>query len=151
MTTIRQTIITNLISALQGITITNGYETDVGLNVFEWLQYSTDATVRPCLIVKDVKDYPEKNTDPISDRRLDIEIIAEADGTNAIADVRKIIGDVFVAIVAGGNFGGKVYWIEDTEVTMACIHEEDIIAGASIKFTFYYETEYMNPYNTRNV
>ena len=150
-TTIRQSIVNNVITALQTILVSNGFNTDVGVNVFEWLEYSTDSTVRPCLIVRDRSDKPEKNEPHVSDRRLTLEILIQTSGTACVSQARSIIGDIYDAIKTGDSFGGYVYWIEEQGDDMEAIHEEDKNCSDQLTFTLFYKTEYMNMYNVRNV
>lgn len=150
MNTKRQDIVDAVVVALQDIRTVNGYNSDVGLNVYEWLKHSTDSTVRPCLIVRDPKDSVELNEPHVSDRRLTIEIVAQSDGTSAVDNLRGILGDIYKAMKNGDSFGGNIYWIEDGGDEMDGVHEEDLIFSAVVTFTLYYKTGLLDPYTIIN-
>jgi hypothetical protein len=149
-TTIRQSIITNLKTRMQTIRTANGYNTEAGMNVFEWLEYSTDATVRPAIIIRDPEDNVDQYGAHEKGRKLYVEIVVQTDGTDAVSDARSIIGDVEKAIGTDETFSGLCYMTEDAGNEMESKHEEDILATAKIKYNLYYKTGLWDPYTTIN-
>jgi hypothetical protein len=148
--TIRQNIITALKTRMQTIRIGNGYNTDAGMNVFDWLEYSTDATVRPAIIIRDTDDSVEEYGAHVKDRKLSVEILIQTDGSDAVKDARSIIGDVEKVLGTDETLGGYCYAAEDAGNEMESKHEEDILVTAKIKLMLHYRTGLWDPYTTIN-
>lgn len=109
-TTIRQSIVTAILTQLALVTTANGYETTVG-TVGEW-RPPTDsyepAVDAPALTVFDVTDDWEDFSFG-QDRALH-KLTVEVRGTTATGSTaptlaRKLIGDIHKAMVAGGTWG----------------------------------------------
>ena len=95
---IRQSIVESIIARLQTITVANGYETNLGSNVFDWKLSAVQEGSLPCVALRDTNETIERrggnhlhtlsneleakadgsdsqvyNTDPVENEQLDFE------------------------------------------------------------------------------
>lgn len=107
-------------AALAGITVANGYQTDIGSNVFRNLEYETapDDSLWPCTVLfpgelssgLEGEVLPEcgqqNNFLPISIEAYTLDDARGTIGQKAKDDLRKILSDL-------GYFGGLVELVQD--------------------------------------
>ena len=95
-TPIRQTLIDNIKTQLQTITTGNGYETNLGSNVFEWRETPLQQSELPGIVIRDPSNQQTKTFGKHeSVLKLEIEIYTQGLPVvtrKAIADVIKCIG-----------------------------------------------------------
>lgn len=111
--TIRQQIVTKVITQLKRIKTSNTYSiygntanylTNAGDNVNEWRDAPFGPDELPALIVRDLSEPVIESPSPRSDRivrQLHIQVEAVAIGDNPSADIRKMLADVEAAIGEG--------------------------------------------------
>ncbi len=151
--TIRQQIINAIDVRLKTILVSNGFKTNLGLNVFEWRVTELTEAELPALIYRDTESAVGDSPPESFDRQrqlLDIEIDVVVSGSTAPADLRKAIGDVMVAI---GSTREAREWndlAEDTiqgSESISIEHEERRVAGARLFFSIQYVSGIFNPYS----
>ena len=136
----REKIMAKLLTQLSIITVTNGYYTNVGGDVREWDVIPMDASECPCLIVQDGEDKIQCGH-ARHQHVLDVEITAVASGSTAVADARKMLGDVYDALGTDESIGGYVEDIDYEGDTIMLIHPETRIAAGSISLKLHFNTE----------
>lgn len=137
----RQQITDKLKTMLQDIKIANGYNSDLGNNVFEWRLFPFQEDNLPAIEYRDIDCEIESPPARRHDHKLaiDIEIIT-ASGSTTPETIRKMIEDVHKAI--GKNAFFDKLAIKTGPVSNSIQMEQDnkIIAGALLKFSITYAT-----------
>ncbi len=144
MANTRQSIIDTIDTQLKTILTANGYDTDLGSNVFEWRQVPLQASELPALIYRDAMSETEiivldKHTHKLT---LEVEVKTEPgaiDGTLA----RKMIADVVKAIGVDHTWGALAIKTDplNSEIIFDEGGKEKIISGAIINFEIMYRTD----------
>src|SRR3989304_4120460 len=96
---IRQQIMTAIDTRLKLITVTNGYETNAGNNVYEFWDVALEDDELPAIIWRDGAEDSDLLVNTTQDRTLTIELTLQALGLTAPAILRKLIADVEKAIL----------------------------------------------------
>ena len=100
----RQDIVTALVSGLGDIRTANGYDTDCGAKVKEWEKFSDPAKDADALHVRDVScsprdpDEENDNTEELHFKGLKLQIIVLRSGGETAAELRKAVADVYKRI-----------------------------------------------------
>jgi len=141
-------ILTQLETALRGVTVANGYQTDAGKSVFKNLEYETapEADLWPCIIYFPGElssgtdgEVPaglgeQNNFLPVT---LEAYIVDDERGTAG----QKLKEDLRKAITAAGRFGELVELVQDyksaTEVRAGA---ESYWSAVSASFILFYVT-----------
>lgn len=146
-TPIRQTLINNIKTQLQTITVANSYETNLGSNVFEWRESPLQQSELPAIILRDpsnqlVKTFGKHE----SVLRLELEIYTQ--GTPAT--MRKAIADVIKCIGVEGKKDNPftvaevIKFAGDEEIETE--HTEHKFAGVKMTFEIEYITDPWDPF-----
>lgn len=142
----RQIILNAIDTALKTIKIANGYETDLGNNIFEWREEPLQESELPAAIWRDT-DEPVEFTIGAHEHKLTVEIELYAVGPTSPTILRKLIADVVKLVGANLTWSGNA---EDTKPQTEDIKTEKEsrrIAGALVKFEVIYTTNRFDPYN----
>lgn len=144
---IRQQIVDAILTRMQTILIVNGYETDLGNNVFEWRTTDLQESELPGLIVRDVsEDVAVRGGNHVC--TLNIEVEAKASGTTSATVIRDIIADITKAIGTDINFSNLVQETEPVENESLGFEQKDKkFSGATMRFNCVYVTNAFDPYN----
>ncbi|HLE18673.1 MAG TPA: hypothetical protein VI728_10365 [Syntrophales bacterium] len=142
----RQQLIDAIDARFKTIKTTNGYETELGNNVFAWRSSPIEAAELPCLLYRDTNETIELTIGAhIHTLTIETEIITS--GGTAIKDIRKMLADIIKCIGADLTWGGIA---EDTLPVagedIKIEQQENIITGAKLSFAAQYVTEPFNPY-----
>lgn len=141
----RQKIVTAIDTALKNIKTSQGYETDLGDNVFEWREEPLQETEIPGAIWRDT-DAPVDETFGEHLHKMILEVELFSSGASAPALLRKLIADVVKMIGANLTWGGLA---EDTRPQTEDIktdRESKRIGSALLKFEILYLTARFDPY-----
>lgn len=93
---IRQKIVNAIVDQMKKISAANGFYSEAGGNVFEWLEKPLDKDEYPAIIIRDVSDDTvEDNT--VANHTLKIEIDIAVSGRNAAWNMREVTSDVIKA------------------------------------------------------
>jgi hypothetical protein len=112
--TIRQRIITSLDARLKTILVANGYQTDVGANIFDWRAEALEESDLPALIYRDTLCNTEISNISSYTHRMTVEIIAVVANDTPMAIIRNIIADIDKAIGVDDRWGNLVVLTERT-------------------------------------
>jgi hypothetical protein len=142
----RTDIITALETRLKTIKTTAGYQTNVGNTVSVWRGNSFNPSELPALNIKYAAEPDQIDSEGLSgpknvwNRSLPVGITAVVKGGTAIADVEKIIADVWKAIGTDNSFGGKAMYTNPESDTIIEEQEERLITGAIMLMKIEYRT-----------
>lgn len=106
---IRQKITDAVSARLALIKTVNGYETDLGLKVFEWRVAEIPESDLPAAVYRDIgcdTSDSEGSSMGYHLHSLNMEIELFASGSTSPATMRKMIADVFKAIGVDDTWGG---------------------------------------------
>lgn len=111
--TIRQQIVDQFDAALRTISRDNGFQTDVGSQVFEWYAVAFDPAQFPLALIWRDLDEPieEPSNNAFRHKRslhMQVEIIAV--GPTAPKIYRRVLADVEKAIFSGYNVTTQEWW-----------------------------------------
>jgi hypothetical protein len=112
--TIRQQIITSVDARFKTVLVTNGYQTDVGANVFDWRAEALEEGDLPALIYRDTVCSTEISNISSYTHKMTVEIIAVVANDTPMAIIRNIIADLDKAIGVDDRWGGLAILTERT-------------------------------------
>lgn len=145
--TIRQQIITKIDTRLKTILITNGYETDIGANVFDWRAESLEEDDLPALIYRDVQCLTEISTlYPSFNNQMTVILLAVVTSDTPMTTIRKIIGDIDKAIGTDDRWDGLVLLTQRTGDESGVEIEEKKYAGCQMTMMVTFRTLGWNDY-----
>lgn len=139
---IRQQLIGKIDTRFKAIKTTAGYRTNIGNNVFDWLDRDLAEKELDALIYRDRANDIEAETLELRDNRmrLEIEIKTKAAGATA-ARVREMIADVYQAIGTDDTWDGLAINSEPVSEEMEIRQGDKITGGATLTI----EIEYRAP------
>lgn len=141
MPTIRQQIIDAIQTRFEGITVVNGYNSDMGLHISQWKATPLNADDFPALEYRDIACNRVDGA-PIGFFRwalnMEIEIVT-ASGATTITDVREMLADVYKAIGTDETWGALAQWTEQPSDAVIIEQQDKIIGGAKILFNIVYD------------
>jgi hypothetical protein len=146
----RQQIIDKIDTRLKTILKTNGYLTDAGAHVYDWLMRPISPDVFPALVYRDpIENDEAATTGTIGYHRhqLTCEIEVLSSGSTALDNVRQILADIVTAIGTDTKWGGLAQSTNPGATRIDVDQESKAIAGALITFTITYLTKAWNPYS----
>ncbi len=139
----RQQIFDALETRLAGITIANGYETDIGTKANKWRASDFGPADLPGYNFRDPKCQTDQHTSGIHQHTLDIEIIAvAAQPADIDADKfgRKMLADIIKAIGVDRTWGRLAYDTNPKDDTMTTEHVAQLLVAVKITFQIFYRT-----------
>jgi len=145
-TPIRQQLMDAVNTQLKTILTANGYNSQLGRNVFEWREASLEGDELPGIVYRD-REEAAAVTIGAHEHRLVLEVVVMLSGEEAPTLVRQMIADVITCI------GTDRQWSTLAEDT-APFNDEEIeiehggkkYAGISLKFVITYQTLPFDPY-----
>ena len=141
MSTIRQQIMDAIQTRFEGITLINGYQTDIGLNVSQWKATALNADDFPALEYRDVS-CDRMDGGPIGFFRwaatIDTEIVT-ASGATTMTEVREMLSDIYKAIGLDESWNNLAQWTEQPSDVVIMEQQDKIIGGAKITFRIVYD------------
>lgn len=147
----RQQIVNAIKTRLQGITVANGYQTDLGNAVYEWRLTPYQSTELPCADVRDTTESVEATVE-VHIHKTTMEVKVLGSTGSLPADIRKRLADVVKAVGTDLTWGGLA---EDTVAAGQDLIEAEIditgtglvkVRAASARFEVSYTTAPFNPY-----
>jgi hypothetical protein len=145
----RQQIVAALLTRLQGILTTSGYETNAGQHVFEWPDVElSEEDEMPAVVVRDTDGPVERATNSKDLHTMVVGIECLAKGSTAPAEVRKVMGDVVKAVGVDLWFGGLAHDTNLVGTSIRQMSQEDRrLGGGEIVLQIEYLTDHMNLLN----
>lgn len=127
----RQSIITALEARMRTILTANGYKTNAGAHVFDWLDRDLADAELDAIVYRDTNNNIISEGFDYYENRLRVEIEAKAkSAATTAAQVRKIIKDIYKAIGTDETFGGLAHYSEPVSDALD-IQQADKIAGSA--------------------
>ena len=151
---LRQQIVSAIITQMKTISTVNGYNSNLGTNVFDWKTSAWEAQEMPGISVEDGLEITTPytlgnpaNTQGTCWNELKIELrIAIQSGTTSAAVLRECIADVVKAIGTNFTFGlQNTYTLQDKTESLL-IQDKNVLGGARVGFTIKYLSKYFSPY-----
>ena len=145
----RQAICTAIDTRLKTITIVNGYETNLGNNVYEFWDIALEESELPAVIWKDGNESSTLLVTNMQDRTLTIELVLQTTGVNAPSDLRKMIADIEKAMNIDDTWNNLVInsSVLDIKDVFEIEYQERRIGACRAAFTVTYRTGYLNSYS----
>lgn len=142
MSSTRQNIVTALDTLLKTIKVVNGYQTNAGLNVFEWRGTPLEQTDLPAILFRDTTDpIDSEGVTDRADHLLTVELAMYAAGSTAPASSRVLIEDVLKALGSSPTLGvAAVYDMRPAASNLVAEHEGIRLAAASLTIQIRYRT-----------
>ena len=141
----RQTILTALDTALGLIRTSQGYNTNAGLNVFEW-EVNPGNENLPAIVWRDGSSRVEHDNVPSRIQRhfltVDIEFVAS--GSTSPETAREILADIAACIYANTKWGGLARWTHLDQHSLSVDHDERKITGGQVVCVIEYDTDLGN-------
>ena len=138
---IRQQVMDQLKTTVQGIRVANGYSTDAGAQVHEWFVLEAPPQILPAIAVNDVAEQCREEGVTL-EIRLTVAIIAMARGPAATSIARSVANDITRAIGRNRTLGGLVDTAVPTEREMVVIHHGDRLAFHETTLVIEYREAY---------
>lgn len=136
---IRQQIITALDTRLKTITTANGYKTNAGRNVFDWLDRDLADTELDAIIYRDVSNQFQADYFGGTGNRLRIEIEGRTkQASTTAAQIRKIVDDIYKAVGTDETFGGLACETIPVSDELNIQQADKIMALATVILDVYY-------------
>lgn len=144
--TIRQQIVTAFDTRMKTIKTANGYETNLGNSVYEWLQAPLQEDDPVSLNYRDRSNVTVRAVG-CHEHRLTMEVVLAITKAATPAQVRKMIADVIVCVGTDPQWSGlaeDTRPVSDEEIEIE--HRGRKIAGVSLKFEIQHNTAPFDPY-----
>ena len=134
---LRQKIVTAIVEKMKEISTANGFYSDAGKNVFEWLDKSLGKDEYPAIIIRDISDNVADGQ--YLDHKLKIEIdIAVKDGGNTTWNMREVSSDV---IKSFGLLEEKINYRFNYNGSDFLVDQKDTLyGGVRLDFEVLYQT-----------
>ena len=133
---VREKIVYALVEHLKEIRAKNGYSSEAGLGVYEWLTKPLQRDQFPAIIVRDIAD--EVQDDGVFEHRLKIEIDIATKSKETLLELREIVADVLRAI--GAFESSEHYRCESLSSEFLLEHKESLFGAARVEFVVIYKT-----------
>lgn len=139
---IRQQIITALDARLKTITIANGYNTDAGLHVYDWLDRALADTELDAIIYRDPSCDINHGLAVAYINKVRVEIEAKTKQAGNTAErLRHILEDICAAINTDETWAGLAENSEPLENSMDIQQDEKIKGSATLQIEIEYTTD----------
>lgn len=145
---IRHQIVTAIDAKLKTILTVNGYETNLGNNVYEFWEEPLEIDELPGVIWKDKSEISTPLVSDFQDRLLTIGLILQAVGADAPKQLRKMIADIEKAVKSNIQWSGLAIDTDAVSMTESfeMEHKDRRIGACRIEFAVKYRTIYLNSY-----
>ena len=140
-TTKRQSIMNAVKTRLQSITVANGYDFNLGSNIYEWRTTALNDNELPGIVFRDTQNIKIEGG-PVAYFRwgLNVEVEIITQGGTSITDIRKMLGDVYKAIKTDDTWGGLAITTEQPNSDeIQSEQQERKITGAAIRLQIIYD------------
>ena len=150
---IRQQIVNAVKTRLATIRLSNGYETEIGAHVFEWLTQDLQASELPCVEFIDPKCQTIQHVSNVQEHDLEVWLkITGEPGTNVAQWTRKAVADVWKMVGVDRKWSGLALTTypkppPDDSDALGFEQGNKIVSGADVKLIIKYRTRNFDPYN----
>ncbi len=134
----RQSIVDSIVQELQKISSANGFYSEAGVNVYEWLSKPLDKDEYPAIIIRDIADDTTDDNQTL-EHKLKVEVdIAINNKDKTTWDMREVTSDVLKAFGVVEDtlnyeckYNGSEFLVE---------HKDSVYGGVRLEFTITYHT-----------
>ena len=150
MASTRQQIVSAVIARMKTILVSNGYNTNLGNNVFDWKTSDWETQEMPGLTVEDGSNNTEAWTlgNPrtgMAKQTLNLEVLIKVEsGTTPASTLRGMIADVVNAMGQDITLGLLNVWTEQDKDESLLLQDKNVISGARVGFKIHYLTHYLS-------
>lgn len=138
----RQQIMDALATRLKTITIANGYNTDVGLRVYDWLDRDLAESELDALIYRDNSSQAVLESFDVQAHIVRVQIEGKTkQARNTAARLRAIVEDVLTAIGTDSTFGDLALGAEYLGDALEIQQEDKIMGSVAIDLNIQYLTD----------
>ena len=132
----RQIIVTSIVEQMKKISSENGFYSQAGKNVYEWMSKPLDKDEYPAIIIRDITDNTT-DENQILEHKLKIEIdIAINNKDNTTWDMREVTSDVLKAF---GILEDTLNYVCSYQGSDSLVeHKADVYGGVRLDFTVDY-------------
>lgn len=147
--TVREDILTDIETAIEGITTGNGFDNTIS-NVQRWMGNGNSLATLPAVIVKAGPETRSERANPLTECRMGVELIlfisvAEDDTTATDTRLNSLLGDITKKLLTDRRRNGKAVDTEITEVIPFDSIEGQPECGLIITAQVYYRTQQTDP------
>lgn len=143
---IRQQIISSVDTRFKTILTTNGYQTDIGANVFDWRAEALEDSNLPALIYRDIQCSTEISNISSYTHKMTVEAIAVVANDTPVAIIRQIIADIDEAIGVDDRWGNLAVLTERISDESGIEIDDKKYAGCRITMVITFRTLGWNDY-----
>ena len=137
---LRQTIVSNIVEALQKISVENGFYSGAGSNVFEWQSKPLGEKQYPAIIVRDPSDAPTDKQTLKHVLRIEIDLAISKKTPIATAwDMREVSSDVLKVFGEYEKEAGYVCRYLGSEALLE--HKDSVYGGVRLEIDVEYHTQ----------
>jgi hypothetical protein len=146
---LREQIISAVATRFTGITVANGYETNLGQRSFRWRVTDFKDDELPCHNFRDISCDIEQMVSGLHNCKLKIESIAVAkkpDGMAIDKYGRKMIADIWKAIGTDRRWSNLARTTMPLRDEIIVEHENYLMCAVKVEFEIEYRTTSYDPY-----
>ena len=138
---IRQQIIDAIDARFKTIKTTGGYKTNIGNNVYDWLERDLADTELDALIYRDKSNGKNASSQKIFDNKVRLEIEVKTKSAGATAEqVRMMIEDVYKVIGTDETWGGLAQKTNPSQDNINLEQADKIVGSGTIIVDIEYRT-----------
>ena len=133
---VRQSIVDSILENLKKIKIDNGFYSNAGLNVFEWMEKTLEDRDFPALIIRDSSS--KVNETSSLEHILKIEVYIAIKGKNSIWSMREVSSDVLKTFgIVENILNFKINYLGFESLVE---QRESMYSGTRMEFEVIYQT-----------
>ena len=144
---IKKRIIAALDTVLKTILISNGYSTNAGQNVYDWITQNLPISSLPAYAYKNTGDTGGRIVTiagPVNSIReyiLNLDVNCIAQGSTTRSQIRDMMADLMRAIGTDQTFGGLALYTEFSGDETAIEQQEETVGSTTVKIAITYRTK----------
>ena len=143
--TLRQKLVDKVVARMQTIRTANGYETNLGDNVEEWLTHR-QGDEGTALGVCDLNNDPELGDKQAGRQTNTLKIQLRIFGAQSPAELRRMIGDCMKAVKKDLRWSGLALWTLPGQDGFIIPNDSFEVAGAAVEFAIEYLSNTFDAY-----
>ncbi len=149
MSTIRENILANIKTTLEGITEANGYNNDIA-SVQRWMQRGNILKSVPCIVISAGQEDKRPEPNPLMSCRITVYLELylrqnETDQTPTDSLINSLLGDIEKALMLDYTRGGNALDTNIRAIIPFETQEGQVNAGAVIEIEILYQHQQNDP------
>lgn len=143
---IRQQIVTGLLVRLRTILVSNGYETNLGSNIFEWKTTDFQPSEMPGAAVRDVPEGPPVVRGDIHMHVLGFSVEIKVSDADPATVLRAAVADVEKAVGLSPKFSTFLVLNPVSNPDFDVEQNDSKLGSATVEFSVVYQTPAFAPF-----